>query len=203
MCIRDRFNPLTYEEAPPLFDLALCDEILQIATDYIGEVPMLFRVQVLWSPINDSTRASQLYHRDGLRWHSKRAKFVFAATDIDENCGPFTFLPADVSERVSTESNEFKMHERLEDDDVYRHVERSEEVAFVGPAESGLAIDSDRCFHFGSRNRTNERLVVMFSYYGSLDWPPGRGRVELLKRTDGLMERYGNDPIRMLAVPDS
>ncbi len=194
------FVPSRYEEAPPLFDLALCDEVLQMATGYLGEVPVMLRVQVMWSPVNARMKGSQYYHRDGRKWLQRRVKFVFAANDMDEGCGPFTFLPADVSERISENFRSYKMQDRVEDDDMYRHIKPEEELKFIGPAGSGLVLDTSRCFHFGSRSREKERLVIMFQFWSPLDLPPGRG--VNLRRSPAFDEKFGNDPVRRLLIPD-
>ncbi|HZS55556.1 MAG TPA: hypothetical protein VFA65_14240 [Bryobacteraceae bacterium] len=194
------FVPTRYEEAPPLFDLALSNEVLQIATEYLGELPVLLRVQLLWSPVNSRLKGSQLYHRDGRHWFQQRVKFIFAANDIDESSGPFTFLPADLSEQVSKRYDSFRMLDRVKDEDMYRYVSPSDELQFVGPAGSGLVLDTSRCFHFGSRTRGKERLLIMFQFWSPLDLPPGRG-VNLL-RSPEFTKRFGSDPIHMLLIPD-
>ncbi len=192
--------PSRYEEAPPLFDLALSDEVLQIATEYLGEVPVLLRVQIMWSPVNSKMRGSQYYHRDGRKWLQRRVKFVIAAGDMDEDCGPFTFLPGDVSERISDQFSGFKMQDRVDDEEMYRYIKRDDELKFLGPAESGLVLDTSRCFHFGSRSRGKERLVIMFQFWSPLDLPPGRG--VNLRRSPVFEQKFGNDPVRKLLIPD-
>ena len=195
----DLLDPSRYEDAPPLFDLALSDEILQIASEYLGEIPILLRVNVFWSPVNTSVKGSQLYHRDGGRRLTRRAKFIFAASDVDEGSGPFTFIPADVSERVARKVHTRK--DRVEDDEIYRYVDRKDELTFVGPAGSGLVIDSGRCFHFGSRSQADERLVIMFQYWCPIDLPLSQSLK--IKRSPALLNMFGDDPARMLVIPDA
>lgn len=192
-------TPLRYEEAPPIFDLALSDEVLQIATDYLGEVPVLLRITVSWSPVNSYMAGSQLYHRDGQTWLQRRAKFIFAASDVDEASGPFTFLPADLSERVSRDFRTFKMQDRVEDEVMYRFVRPSDELKFLGPAGSGVVLDSGRCFHFGSRARGKERLMIFFQFWNSIDLPPGRGGK--MRRSPEFDAKFGSDPVRKLLIP--
>ncbi len=194
-------DPIRYEEAPPLFDLALSDEVLQIAAGYLFEVPTLLRMTVLWSPVNNRMKGSQFYHRDGTKWLHRRAKFIFCASDVDDSCGPFTFLPADVSERMSYDSPTYRMGNCVEDDDMYRYVSPSEELKFTGPAGSGLVIDSSRCFHFGSRSRGKERLVLMFQFFRLLDLSADRN--DKLWRSPSFDAKFGNDPVRRLVIPDA
>jgi hypothetical protein len=154
---------------------------------------------VSWSPVNSLTKGSQLYHRDGQSWLQRRAKFIFAATDVEEDSGPFTFLPADVSERVSTNFHTFKMQNRIEDDDMYRYASPSDEVKFVGPVGSGVVLDSGQCFHFGSRSRGKERLMVFFQFWSALDLPPGSGGK--MRRSPAFDEKFGGDAVRKLVIP--
>jgi hypothetical protein len=192
-------TPLRYEEAPPIFDLALSDEVLQIAADYLGEVPILLRITVSWSPVNNHMAGSQLYHRDGQSWLQRRAKFIFAASDVDEASGPFTFLPAELSERVSKNFRSFKMQHRVEDEDMYRFVCPADEIKFVGPAGTGLVLDSGRCFHFGSRTRGKERLMIFFQFWNSIDLQAGRGGK--MRRSGAFETKFANDPVRRLLIP--
>lgn len=193
-------TPSHYEEAPPIFDLALSDDVLQIASEYLGEIPVLLRILISWSPVNSSMTGSQLYHRDGQFWFQRRAKFIFAANDIDETSGPFTFLPADISERVSKNFRTFKMPDRVEDNDMYRHASPADEIRFVGPAGSGLVLDSGRCFHFGSRTRGKERLMIFFQFWSPIDLQRNRGGN--VSRSPAFEKRFGNDSIRTLLIPD-
>src|SRR5581483_7779088 len=192
-------EPTYYEEAPELFELALSNEVVQIATDYLGEIPILLRIWVLWSPVNSRMKGSQFYHRDGRKWFQRRVKFIFTASDIDEGSGPFVFLPADISERVSEQFLSFKMQDRVEDDDMARFVKPSDELKLVGEPGTGLVIDTSRCFHYGSRSSVKERLMIMFQFWSALDLPPGQG--DNLRRSAAFNTKFGNDP-RKLLIPD-
>jgi hypothetical protein len=61
-------------------------------------------------------------------------------------------------------------------------------------------IDTSRCFHFGSRSRDKERLMIMFQFWSPIDLPPGQG--DNLRRSAVFNEKFGNDPVRMLLIPD-
>ena len=41
----DQLAAILYEDAPAFFDLALSDEMLQIASEYMGEIPVLAKGQ--------------------------------------------------------------------------------------------------------------------------------------------------------------
>ena len=90
-----------YEDAPAFFDLALSDEMLQIAADYMGEIPVLAKPRLWWTkPEAYGPGGPQLFHI-GARARPvvvRQAKFMIAMSDVDENSGPFTFLPLDISQ---------------------------------------------------------------------------------------------------------
>lgn len=192
-------DPERYEEAPPLFDLALSDDILQIATEYLDEVPILMRVKLWWTPVNSRLTGSQLYHRDGMNWLQRQAKFLFVMNDVGEDCGPFTFIPADVSRRIANSLGSLRGQERVDDEMIFRYARPEDEVRLVGPAGTGAVVDSSRCFHYGARARGGERLMIVFNFMGSIDVP--LKRVGPVRRTAAFRERFGDDPVRELVLP--
>jgi hypothetical protein len=90
-----------YEEAPAFFDIALSDEMLQIAADYMGEIPVLAKPRLWWTkPEAYGPGGPQLFHV-GARARPvvvRQAKFMIAMSDVDEQSGPFNFLPLNVAE---------------------------------------------------------------------------------------------------------
>jgi hypothetical protein len=190
-------NPNRYEEAPPLFDLALSDDLLQIATEYLGEVPRLVHILLWWTPVNATKHGSQLYHRDGMCWLRRQAKFLFVMNDVDENCGPFTFLPADLSMRIATSLGSILGQRRVNDEDVYRFAKPSDAISLTGPAGTGAMVDSSSCFHYGARSRGGERLMLVINFQGSLDAAAGIK----VRQTDAFKDKFGDDPVRNFVVP--
>jgi hypothetical protein len=189
-------QPDLYEDAPEFFDLALSDEILQIASEYLGEVPTLLRIKLWWTPINTKLSGSQLFHRDGMHWMQRQAKFLFIMNDVGPDSGPFTFLPADISRKVAGSLGSILEQERVTDEMVYNHASESDAIALTGTAGTGAMVDTSRCFHFGARARGGERLMLMFNFMGALDAYSAGG----LRRTAAFDKRFGNDPVRKLAV---
>ena len=188
-----------YEDAPVFFDLALCDQVLQIAAEYLGEVPILYNLK-LWHTSAEPAemlKGSQLYHRDGRRWFLRRVKFLINMSDVDADCGPFTFLPADVSNRVSRALGSMKNQDHINDEIVYRHTDPSKAVAMTGPAGTGAAINSSRCFHYGARVRRRDRLMLQFQFLRIADAVEGGD----IRRSAGFTERFGDDAIRNLVMP--
>ena len=194
-------EPKRYEDAPAFFDFVLSDNVLQIAADYLGEIPVLMGIKLWCTPASenlDKLKGSQMFHRDGKKWLLRRAKFLVNMDDVDTDCGPFTFLPADVSMRVSESIGSMKDQSRVTDDMVYRVAKPSDNVSLIGPAGTAAVVDSSRCFHFGARVRRGERLMLQFHFLGRADAVHGGAAA----RSTGFAARFGGDRIRELAIPN-
>jgi hypothetical protein len=190
-------QPDTYEDAPAFFDLALSDDVLQIASDYLGEVPVLMRIKLWWTPVNTKMSGSQFFHRDGLDWYRRQAKFLIVMNDVGPDCGPFTFLPADISKRIGASLGRAAEQERVADEQIFSIAKESDQISLMGPAGTGGMVDSSRCFHYGARARGGERLMMVFNYMPSIEVQKPRP----IYRTEGFRKRFGDDPIRNLLVP--
>ena len=198
------YNPtivdgIRYEDAPAFYDLAMSDEILQVASDYLGEIPVLVSMK-LWCtpPVAGDLKGSQYFHRDGRQWLLRFAKFVINMDDVTADTGPFTFVPADVSDRVSRSIGTVKQS-RVKDDRFFQVASPSDPIPLIGTAGTGYAVDSARCFHYGGRVERGERLMLQFNFRRLSDVLEG-GR---LLRTPAFDERFGHDPIRQAAVPNT
>ncbi|MEX0803111.1 MAG: hypothetical protein WD688_07330 [Candidatus Binatia bacterium] len=194
-------EPKRYEDAPAFFDLILSDNVLQIAADYLGEIPVLMGVKLWCTPPShdlEDFKGSQMFHRDGRKWLLRRVKFLINMDSVDNDNGPFTFLPADISQRVSESIGSMRTQGRVTDDLVYRVAKPSDNVSLIGPAGTGAAVDSSRYFHFGARVRRGERLLLQFHFLRRADAVHG-GATE---RSPGFAARFGSDRIRELAIPN-
>lgn len=184
---------------PELVDFALSDETFGVATKYLGTIPYLNRVDLLYSipRETDDNVASQLFHVDpeGLT----QVKFFINVFDIGDAEGPFTFIPADDTARILRDIR--TLRRRLGKPHVGRYTD--DEIAAVGgtgaimevkgPRGSGIAIDTSRCLHLGSRVKPGAfRLCVYLQYCTTL---------EASNVFD--VKRFKKDPIRYLAVKHS
>lgn len=143
-----------------LIEFVLNEEMLKIASAYLGEVPIIGSVNLYVTKPNTDLQGSQLFHFDGLA--RKEIQFVFAITDIDEDCGPFTFFTADVCKKI----NKFisPRQYRKSDDEVFRVLNPNKLIKMTGPRGSGWIIDTSRCLHFGSRTETKLRCHLQIHY---------------------------------------
>lgn len=190
-----------YEDGPQFFDLALSDDVLQITSEYLREIPILTTIKLWHSPCGrDATlMGSQLYHRDEGQWLRRGLKFLICMDKVDASCGPFIFLQADVSKRVSEALGSMRYQDHISDELVYRHARPSDAHVLIGEAGTGAVIDSFRCFHYGARSQGSERLMLQLQFARRVDCIDG-GRI---RRSAGFVKRFGDDPIRKLVIPNA
>lgn len=145
---------------PVFLRFAMAPEVLAPAVEYMGVMPTLASLQLWWTPLNSTTVGSQLYHRDNVDF--RLVKYFVNVNDVEDASGPLTFLPADVSARVTTA---IKGERRsIQDEEMFRYCSPTDQVALVGGPGSGGIVDSCRCYHYGGRARGAERLLLMIQY---------------------------------------
>jgi hypothetical protein len=184
---------------PVLVDFALSDAVMGVAARYLGTIPYLNRVDLLYSVARpgDEKVASQLFHVDpeGLT----QVKYFINVFDVHDAQGPFTFIPADETSRVIREVGELrerqgKQHAGRYLDDEIEAVHATDAIVRVkGSQGSAVAVDTSRCLHLGSRVQPGAfRLCLYLQYCTTRE----RGNVF-------DVERYRHDTIRFLAVRHS
>ena len=153
---------------PALVDFALSDWALGIATNYLHMVPYLNRVDLLYSvarPTEDRI-ASQLFHVDpeGVT----QVKFFINMFDTDEDQGPFTFIPADETARALSAIRALRRQQgkphigRYTDEEIAAVGASSAIISVKGRAGSGVAVDTSRCLHLGSRVRPGAFRLCLY-----------------------------------------
>ena len=199
MFLRNLLSNDDLKENARLVDFALDDAVLGMATRYLGIVPRLNRVDLLYSVPReaDDNVASQLFHVDpeGVT----QVKFFFNLFDTGDDQGPFTFIPADESRRILREVRSLRRAQgsksvgRCTDADIAAIGGTSAIVTVRGPAGSGVAVDTSRCLHLGSRVRRGSFRLCLY-----LQFCTGRERGNVFD-----VGRYRSDEVRYLAVRDS
>jgi len=56
------------------------------------------------------------------------------------------------------------MGEEVADEIIFRYAKPSDVKQFTGKAGAAIVIDTSRCFHFGRRQQSKERLMLMIQY---------------------------------------
>jgi hypothetical protein len=199
--LRSVLNNQDLAQHPQLVDFALSDGLLSLVTNYLGTIPHLNRVDLLYSVSHGGEEAisSQIYHLDpeGRR----QAKLFLNLRDIGPDEGPFTFIPAEASSqiikaikhrRASDDESELAMGRYLDEELAQvRGLEKS--VSVMGPAGSGVLVDTSRCLHCGSRVKPGTYRLCLYIQYCS-------------SREHGNLfdySRHAADPVRYLATSNS
>jgi hypothetical protein len=170
-----------------------------MATRYLGVVPYLCRVDLVYSlprPSSDNI-ASQLFHVDpeGLT----QVKYFIHLYDVGEPEGPFTFIPADETARIIAAVRDLRRQQgkphsgRYLDEEIDAVGGAGSIVRLQGPTGDGIAIDTSRCLHMGSRVRAGAFRLCLYLQYCTT--------AEQTNVFD--VERYKSDPVRYLAVKHS
>ena len=182
-----------------LIDFALSDGLLSPVTHYLGIVPHLNRIDLLYSVAHggDEAISSQMYHLDpeGLR----QAKLFLNLRDVGPEEGPFTFIPALDTQRIVKAVKQRRPADtemamaRFLDSELAEVGGHDKAISVMGPAGSAGLVDTSRCLHFGSRVKPGTyRLCLYIQYCAS--------------REHGNMfdpSRYAADPVRYLATINS
>lgn len=162
----------------PFVQLAIDDTALRIAAAYFDDAPLLDYVYLLHSSHRPGPyRVSQLWHKD--YDDTKLLKLFVYLTDCEELAdGPFTFLPADVSERIG-----FSLHSHRGDSDMKLPDIAEKAIAYRAPKLSAFMVDTSRCYHMGSRvAEGHQRLLYMAAYS---TFPKFNGRATVRFRPTG------------------
>jgi hypothetical protein len=188
---------------PELVSFALSDAMLGSATRYLGMVPYLTRIDLMYSlPRTGGGKniESQLFHLDheGLT----QIKHFIHVFDVGEHEGPFTFIPADATARIVRDVRALRRGQRSGQDIELRRYS-DEEIAAVGgtddivtvtgPVGAGVAVDTSRCLHLGSRVDPGSFRLCLYTQYCTTH--------EITNVYD--VDRFRDDPIKYLAVKDS
>tara|TARA_B100001564_G_C20635945_1_gene669729 strand:- start:981 stop:1772 length:792 start_codon:yes stop_codon:yes gene_type:complete len=138
------------------------------AAKYLGEFPVISGIEVWNSPLseasNNSLVGSQKFHLDNI--DTRQLKVFLNITDIGENNGPLSFISESISNKVIAK-NEYgnkKNVERLEDEVVYQIAKKSDLKQNIGSSGFITGIDTCRCLHYGSRNCSMGRQVLMVQF---------------------------------------
>jgi hypothetical protein len=144
---------------------ALNESLLRLVARYLRCAPFLNSVELLYSkPLATSPMASQLWHRD--RRDLAIIKVFVYATDVEMENGPLTVLPRADSATVP----DYLPH-YLSDAQISRYVNLEHAVALTGPRGTTWMVDSENCYHLGSRCQ-RPRLAYVVYYDSGFGYRP-------------------------------
>ena len=149
-------------------NIAMHPEILSKVVKYLGAVPRIVTCAIWYSPNEEFTGSSQIYHRDSDA--SSQVKLFIPLKEVAHNSGPFTFLDAKSSSLVYKKLSEQKgigkdgISTRLKDSDAKSY----SQIQATGDTDTIFLVDTSRCYHFGSRpckdQENKPRLVLHIQY---------------------------------------
>lgn len=144
---------------------ALHEPFLKAAAHYLGVAPFLEYAELLYSkPSTGKITASQQWHRD--RADVALIKIFVYIDDVGPRNGPFTFIPRTESSQVPDYLTHY-----LSDEQMQKYVPASSVVEVTGPAGTTFMIDSENCYHQGSRCE-EPRLAYVVYYNTGFSYQP-------------------------------
>lgn len=130
----------------PFVSFAIQPAVLSVLSRRLGELPQLDYVLLTLSHGDSKELAySQLWHRDHDDVRTIKL-FVYLTDVISEAEGPFTFLPASVSDRFG-----FSIRSHRADSEILPRVKQEEIVSMIAPRLTAFMVETSRCLHMGSR----------------------------------------------------
>jgi hypothetical protein len=153
-----------FDLGSPYMRFALSDEVVAIASDYLGMIPILTYLDVWYSPhVDKPTWSSQLFHLD----HADvtQLKLFLHCGDVSPASGPLTVLAASDSRRLAKRVK-YRLEETRVSDEAVDAVIGPDRRVLDGPRGTAYFVDTSRCFHFGSRVEAGAppRQLVVFQY---------------------------------------
>jgi hypothetical protein len=171
---QDMWTPGDAERYPSFLNFATSSPLLAVICDYLRSIPVmsttlptgvrLVESNAEYDDRPDEPKDSQLFHID---YYSKPNVYVLVLLrDTTPENGPWSFLPASVTERVKAGSDYWKRGTpyRLSDAQVYSVADRDDLIEFCYPRGTVLFIESSGCLHYGSRNSVKPRFQLMYGY---------------------------------------
>ena len=147
---------------PGLFMLGLDAALLAVAEQYLG-LPVAYHGSVLrHSPVDGRQVGPRRWHRDAEDFHVLRT--VVYLNDVDEDGGPFEYLPRRLAARAGRALAADGM---CSDEQLAAHVPRDLWKRCTGPAGTVVIADSAKVFHHESLQRGSARSVLMVGHASS------------------------------------
>jgi hypothetical protein len=145
--------------------LATSPLLLAPITQYCGMLPVLFNLFVTRAYQGElAAESAHHFHLDPEDVISFKA--FIQLTDVDDDCGPFHALPADLTGRV-LHAVDYTGIEYVSDERVAELAGRDSAMKLTGPAGTVGLADTTRCLHFGGRPRKPgkpPRDTLVFQY---------------------------------------
>ncbi len=158
-------------EDDPLLKVALDNKLLEIVADYLGLWPCLHSLGAwLNYPTDAPPASSQLWHRDPE--DLKLIKVFIYLTDVNEQSGPFTYIPKTHPFGAKTAlAHKLDKHKRLPDRLVARVFPPNKWRVCTGPSNTMILADTVG-YHRGGKPRVGQRILLTFTYTSGVPMTP-------------------------------
>ena len=134
--------------------------LLEIVSNYLGEIPILNEVRLLHSPNSEFVKGgSQEFHFDKEAKRSLKVFFNFSSND--PAIPSQQYFSAEESDVMLERFGLWKAYNRFSDQEVAELTRaQMQPNSFFGQPGDVFAIDTCRCLHCGSRPATSPRLCA-------------------------------------------
>jgi hypothetical protein len=168
-------NPmaLSGDDRELIYKFMAQDYFLNLATQYLGEYPLLVELKVLISPAIEKSEysGSQLWHSDFD--DEKNLKIFHFLKDVDIECGPLQALSKEKSQKIMDDRGFVWGSNISHDDSLVNENDQLVETC-TGVAGDTILIDTVNCLHRGSRSNRKPRYILYATYNtrSSFRFPP-------------------------------
>jgi hypothetical protein len=171
-----RIYHLNPDHLTELNDIIFSKEILYPSIKYLKEAPILQMAAIWHSPnLEIQKGSSQFFHIDGES--TRQVRVLFPLKEIDSDSGPMHVIFAKDSQAILERLNNSganSISDRVLDDQ-FNDVKKTQLVGNFGDC---FLIDTNRCYHYGSRPSTSSQIVksrtllsLTFGRYSNADMP--------------------------------
>lgn len=159
------YLPLTQLSADPsLFVWGLSERNLDIAESYIGLPARYLGMEVKAEHARPATAFNSVRN-----WHidvedRRMIKLVVYLSDVDDQDGPFEYIPAAASDVIRAKLRWRPGFTFLRDDDLADVVPDADRARVTGPARTAIYADTRRLIHRVSEPQAQDRYSVTYVY---------------------------------------
>jgi hypothetical protein len=169
-----RFDEATLIDQPDVQALMADASLLAVAQAYLGCLPVLSSVVMLWSTparLADNAREelAQMYHfdMDRLKW----LKFFFYLTEVTSERGPHCFIAKSHRTGGQLPALLARGYVRYPDQELEPYFPAADRIELTGPPGTLFAVDT-RGYHKGVTPRTGDRLLLQLEFCDTLFGAP-------------------------------
>ena len=166
-------------------EAALQEDVLRLAVDYLGGVPILDKLDLWWTRPWNRTEGAQNYHLDSIP-DTRSIRFLIAVTEVDEDAGPLHFVSASKSAELVRKLG--YLGGIIGPDLIQRELGHDAIMRATSEVGAGIAFDASRCFHMGSRDMKKDRLMLSFTFCSWYVNEAFRDHSKWLPSTSGLTQ---------------